>query len=71
MRTGSERLISLFPGRTAFFIPEMPERAEERLRDSQGGLYRPEEGLEEAGGYQAVYGEKQGLLDFRKVKLDY
>lgn len=62
----------------SFLIPEMLEHAEERLRDSQGKLQlkvfaSQKKVLEEAArrGYQVVYGEKQGLLDFSKVKLDY
>lgn len=61
-----------------FLIPEMIAHAEERLRDKQGKLQikifaSQKMVLEEAfkQGYQIVYGDKQGILSFNEVRLDY
>ncbi len=62
----------------SFLIPEMIEHAEKRLRDDNGKLQLKVFAsqkcvLEEAvrNGYQIVFCDKQGLLDFNEVELNY
>ena len=62
----------------AFLIPEMLDHAEARLMDAQGKLLlrvcaSQRAVLDEAfrRGYQIVDSQKQGILDFNEVKLDF